>query len=105
MVEEGLLLLLEVATVNSYILFKSSNNSYSHVQYRRILLEYLAKIHLQEVPSRAVRGRPFMGSSIAEAFVGDPDRLNRRPHFLGKREQRQCVVCSTPQRRHRSSFY
>ena len=31
--------LVEVATVNSYILLKTSNNSYSHVQYRGNLLE------------------------------------------------------------------
>ena len=97
--------LLEVAMVNSYILFKFTNSSYTHVQYRKSVVESLAKCYFQEYPSRAVRGRPFRQSLTEGTFVGDTERLNRRQHFLGKREQRQCVVCSTHQKRHRSSFF
>ena len=97
--------LLEVAMVNSYILFKFTNSSYTHVQYRKSVVESLAKCYFQEYPSRAVRGRPFRQSLTEGTFVGDTESLNRRPHFLGKREQRQCVVCSTHQKRHRSSFF
>ena len=41
--------------VNSYILFKFTNASYTHVQYRKSVVESLAKYYFQEYPSRAVR--------------------------------------------------
>ena len=97
--------LLEVSIVNSYILFKYRNTSYTHVQYRKSVVESLAKCYFQETPSRTMRGRPFRQSLSVETFSGDTERLNRRPHFLAKREQHQCVVCSTPQKRRRSSFF
>ena len=49
MVEEGLLLALEVAMVNSYILFKFTNSSYTHVQYRKSVVESLAKCYFQSI--------------------------------------------------------
>lgn len=97
--------LLEVSIVNSYIIFKHRNTSYTHVQYRKSVVESLAKCYFQETPSRTMRGRPFRQSLSVETFSGDTERLNRRPHFLAKREQHQCVVCSTPQKRRRSSFF
>ena len=39
--------LLEVATVNAYILYKTSNSSHTHVQFRRSVIESLASLHLQ----------------------------------------------------------
>ena len=77
----------------------------THVQYRKSVVESLAKCYIQEYPSRAVRGRPFRQSLTEGTFVGDTERMNRRQHFWGKREQRQCMVCSTHQKRHRSSFF
>ena len=50
--------LLEVATVNSYILYKSTHKTSTYLQYRRAIIESLAQIHLQDAPER-VRGRPF----------------------------------------------
>lgn len=96
--------LLEVATVNSYILYKSSDSAYTHVQFRRAVIESMAQIFLQDFPER-MRGRPFIRHQTDNSAVVDPERLNRKPHFLGKREQRQCVVCSTPQKRKRSTYY
>ena len=97
--------LIEVAIVNSYILFKSSNPSCSHIQYRRSLVESLARLHLQGNLSRTVPGRPFRRSFTEENFSGDPQRLNKRPHFLAQSEMHQCVVCSNRQKRRRTSFF
>ena len=97
--------LLEVATVNSYILYKFSNSSFTHLQYRRSIIESMARICLQDAPER-VRGRPFCRQLTDNSAIQDPERLNRKPHFLAKREQqRQCVVCSTQQKRRRSIYY
>ena len=96
--------LLEVATVNAYILYKKSNSSHTHLQFRRAVIESLASLHLQEAPERH-RGKPFARHLSDTSAIVDPERLNRKPHFLSKREQRQCVVCSTPQKRRRSAFY
>ena len=96
--------LLEVATVNAYILYKTSNASHTHLQFRRAVIESLARLHLQGAPERH-RGRPFVRHLSDTSAIVDPERLDRKPHFLSKREQRQCVVCSTLQNRHRSAFY
>ena len=92
--------LIEVATVNAYIL---SNSSHTHFQFRTII-ESLVSLHLQEAPERH-RGRPFVCHLSDTSATVDPKRLNHKPHFLSKREQRQCVVCSTQQKRRRSAFY
>ena len=94
--------LLEVAVVNSYILYHTTNSTYTHLQFRRSIIDTLARMHLQEANGQ--RGRPFK-RSLTDMTAGDPERLNHKPHFLAKREQRQCVVCSTPNKRRRSSFY
>lgn len=94
--------LIEVAIVNSYIIFKSSNPSCSHIQYRRSLVESLARLHLQGNLSRAVPGRPFRRSFTEENFSGDPERLNKRLHFKAYREMHQC---SNRQKRRRTSFF
>ena len=39
--------LLEVATVNSYILYKSKHKTSTHLHFRRAVVECLARIHLQ----------------------------------------------------------
>ena len=96
--------LLEVSTVNAYILYKCSNSTLTHLQFRRSVIESLAQLHLQGAPERH-RGRPYSRLLTDTSAVVDPERLDRKPHFLSKREQRQCVVCSTPQKRRRSAFY
>ena len=40
--------LLEVAVVNSYILYHTTNSTYSHLQFRRSIIDILARMHLQE---------------------------------------------------------
>ena len=86
------------------MLYKTSNSSHTHLQFRIAVIESLASLHLQEAPERH-RGRPFVRHLSDTSTIVDPKRLNRKPHFLSKREQRQCVVCSTPQMRRRSVFY
>ena len=84
--------LFEVAVVNSYILYKLSTSSPStHLQYRRSVIEALALRHLLNAPAR-LSGRPHVRPLVPTA--GHADRLNQRPHFLGKRQPQQCVVCS-----------
>lgn len=90
---------IEVAIVNFYILYKSSKPSWSHIRYRRSLVESLAGLYSQGNPSRAVLGQPCRWSLTEISFSGDPERLNRRPHFLAQHNEiHQCVVCSTPQK-------
>ena len=95
--------LLEVSTVNAYILYKCFNSTLTHLQFRRSVIESLAQLHLQGAPERH-RGRPYSRLLTDTSAVIYPERLDRKPHFLSKREQRQCVVCSTPQKRRRSAL-
>ena len=75
--------LMEVAVVNSFILFQlHSQGNTSHLQYRRALIESLGTRYLQQVPPRPRPGRPRKRALSFD--VGDPERLNGRPHFPGK---------------------
>ena len=47
-----------------------------------VLLNHWPKLHVQDAPARAVRGRPYKHSFSDMSIVGDPTRLNHKPHFL-----------------------
>ena len=96
--------LLEVSTVNSYLLYKHSVLQHrSHLGYRRAIVEQVAKLSLQQAPPRPGAGAP------RKAAIHDlPQRLDRRPHFLGKSPvNRDCVVCSQREtgQRHKTLFF
>ena len=97
--------LLEVAVVNSYILYKCTVvRPISHREYRYSVIRALATPYIQSAPPRGPgcrRERPRMSRH------GDPERLNQRPHFMERGLQRDCVVCSHQFRgsRHRTTFY
>ena len=98
--------LMEVAVVNSYILYKSTTaHPSTHREYRLSLICTLASELVQTAPARGPGRRR---ASHRQAGMGDPDRLNSQPHFLdrdggGPRD----VVCSHQSRgqRHRTSFF
>lgn len=96
--------MLEVATVNSYILYKCTvTKPTSHLDYRRTIIRTLVAGYVQTTVSRGP-GRPRELPHSSNS--GDPERLNRRPHFLDRGPQRDCVVCShqTRGRRRRSTY-
>ena len=94
---------MEVAVVNSYIIYKEHMSSHSqrpmqHSQYRRKLVEELADpLRSTAIPSGPSHSR---GSSSLE-------RLQRIPHFLEKgKKRRDCCVCSDREEsRHLTMFY
>ena len=95
---------LEVAVVNSYIIYKSSvTHPYSHLRYRRAIVEQAATLSLLQAPPRAGPGAPrrFTREDL-------PQRLEKKQHFLGKLpKSRDCVVCSKrePGKRHRTIYF
>ena len=95
--------LLEVSTVNSYILYKEAGTSRkSHLDFRRSVITSLAEQHLHALPPRPARGRPRKRSRE------NPERLDQRKHFLDKgSSQRACVVCSDIQKnqRHTTTYF
>ena len=99
--------LLEVATVNSYILYKlNTTTAITHLEYRRKVLEALALRHIQSAPPRALAGRPRKRQRSIS--TDDPEQLNGQSHFPGKLSKpKECVVCSDPAKgqRHRSLYY
>lgn len=99
--------LLEVAAVNSYILYKlNTTTAITHLEYRRKVLEALALRHIQSAPPRTLAGRPRKRQRSIS--TGDPERLNGQSHFPGKLSKpKECVVCSDPAKgqRHRSLYY
>ena len=99
--------LMEVAVVNSYILYKSTTaHPSTHREYRLSLIRTLASELVQTAPARGPGRRR---ASHRQARIGDPDRLNSQPHFLDRDGggPRDCVVCSHQSRgrRHRTSFF
>ncbi len=97
--------LFELAAVNSYILYKiTAPRPSTHLEYRRRLADALASRHIMAAPPRHV-GRPRKTPLFPSG--GDPDRLNKQPHFLGKRQVHDCVVCSdrSSGERHRSKYF
>lgn len=96
---------LEVAVVNSYIIYKqSTSHPRSHVGYRRAIVEQVATLFLQQAPPRMGPGAPRRQRSD-----NLPQRLDKKPHFVGKAAtDRDCVVCSKrgeSGRRHRTVYY
>ena len=97
--------LIDLSVTNSYALYREieKDRVLPHIAYRRSIVEALATRYLSSAPPRPRAGRPRKRSHPD----GDPERLNRRLHLLGKRQQRDCVVCSSSAsgERHRSIHY
>ncbi len=98
--------LLEVAVVNSFLLYWQTVSSPKiHLGYRRLIVEQAALLSIQQRPPRPGPGAPRRASSH-----NVPQRLDRKPHFLGKAStDRNCVVCSRRARhsgrRHRTVYF
>jgi len=80
--------LLEVAVVNSYILFKHNdgNKTVRHLKYRQKLIRQLvgAQRHVSQRPGR-------------RSSLDDEDRLSKKPHFVAQlpsNSAKDCAVCS-----------
>ena len=82
---------MEVAAVNSYLLYKSHTiNPCSHREFRLFIVRAQAAPLLQLAPPRGP-GRPRATQQPAQS--GDPCRLNGLGHFLERGiTQRDCVV-------------
>ena len=106
-VAKGLLLwLFEVTVVNSYTLYKiMSPQKLTHLEYRQHTLEAMALRHISSAPPCPGLGRPR--KRPCQSSIRDPERLNGQTHFLGKRQSRECVVCSSPTsgERRRTLYY
>ena len=98
--------LVEVAVVNSFILYKLNGHSKTtHLLYRRQVIEALAARHIQSTLPRPRPGRPRKRQLSLSG--PDAERLNGHIHFLAKHQKaRDCVVCSDRgKERHRSLYY
>ena len=99
--------LIEVTTVNSYILYQfHPQANLTHLQYRRQVIESLAVRHLYTVPPRSRPGRPRK-RPLTDGD-GDSLRLNGKTHFPGKLSQaKECTVCSERKqnKRHRTLYF
>ena len=96
------LYLLEVALVNSYLIYRQTiPQARSHLVYRRVIVEQLAKLSIQQAPARIGPGAPRRPDNNVL------QRLDRKQHFLRKATTpRDCVVCSKRQeKRHRSLYF
>ena len=98
--------MMEVAVVNSYILYKCHTiRPLSHRYYRLSILRALAAPHMRSAPPR---GPGRHRASHQQARSGDPDRLNGLAHYMERSAgQRDCAVCSKQSRgsRRRSTFF
>ena len=96
--------LMEVTVVNSYLLYKMTvDGPKTHLAYRRALVEQAAQLSIQQGPPRPGRGAPRR-----QARVNVPQRLDKKPHFIGKSQRdRDCTVCSKREqnKRHRTVYY
>lgn len=96
--------LLEVAVVNSFILYKEihSDKVIDHIQYRKELIQQLVSEQRASQPIRR-RGRP--------STLDAEERLDRRQHFIAQfseKKTKDCAVCSdrkTPGQRRQTVFY
>ena len=95
--------MLEVATVNSYILYKlNTTTAITHLEYHWKVLEALALRHIQSAPPCTLADRPRKRQRSVS--TGDPERLNGQSHFPGKLSMpKECVVCSDPVRKARDT--
>ena len=81
--------LLEVAMMNSYLLYKQSVSRPSHVEYRRAVINNIAIASIQLSSPCPSRGAP------RRTTPNTLQRLDRKPHFMKKSAvDRDCVVCS-----------
>ena len=99
--------LMEVTTVNSYILYQFHPQvNLTHLQYRRQVIESLAVRFLSTVPPR-----PGPGRSMKRPLIESDRnalRLNKKSHYPGMLSQaKECTVCSdrSAKKRHRSLYY
>ena len=96
--------LLETSVVNSYLLYRLTvSNPRTHLGYRRAIVEQVATLYVQMSPARVGPGAPRKVQSD-----NVPERLDRKPHFLGKSStHRDCTVCSkrSGNARHRTLFF
>ena len=86
-----LFLSIEVALVNSYILYKSASATITHLGYRRAIINSFTSAYLQNITATSHRRSRLYPVESAE-------RLDNRKHFLGKRQtsdQHDCTICST----------
>ena len=98
--------LFEVTVMNSYTLYKiMSPQKLTHLKYRQRTLQAMALHHISNAPLRPGLRRPR--KRPRQSSIRDPERLNGRTHFLGKRQSRECVVCSSPTsgERRRTLYY
>ena len=97
--------LIDLCVTNSYAVYREmEQDKIPHIAYRRSIVEALATRYLSSSPPRPRVGRPRKRSHPDT----DPERLNGHLHLLGKRQQRDCVVCSSQSasgNRHRSTYY
>ena len=91
---------LEVAIINSHILYKTASPNSTLLTYRRLILDNLASSFIANTPTTS-RGRPRLIPSST------PERLDSQKHFLGKRssEKHDCKICSHNSKRKRTVYY
>ena len=87
--------LVEVAVINSYILYKKEAvHPLTLLNYRRAVVMALATDFIRSRPEPTHPGHPR--TSQLSLSSGDTDRLTQKFHRPGKREQqRMCRVCHT----------
>ena len=77
--------LLEVTTVNSYIIYRqTAATPKSHLFYRRAVIESLASRSITNAPPCRRIGRPCKRVHPDDA---DPEHLNQRLHLMGQWEK------------------
>ena len=80
--------LLETTVVNSYILYRlNTHRPLTHLEYRRRIVDALARRHIQSSKPRPGPGRPR--KHARSSSLGDPERLNTQQHFTSKRQEPQ----------------
>lgn len=84
--------LLEVAIINSYLLYKSvqlkeAKKPLSHIEFRRCLVRSLVAERVTNKQTQKRKGRPI---------EGPPEKRLQGKHFLNKRDKKKsrCVVCA-----------
>lgn len=91
---------MEIAVVNSYIIYEQSSPHTAQLDYRRQIINSLIAEFFQSQPATPLNtSRRLFPSPL-------PERLDQRKHFLGKRkEQRECRVCSDRRQRKGSQYF
>lgn len=95
---------MEVTIVNSFHLYRASvPTPKTHLVFRRMILKQAAMLFLQQAPPR-----PGPGAPRRQTNPNVPQRLDRKPHFIGRSPVgRDCTVCSKRENnsRHRTVYY